>query len=320
MARRRSNGKKSPWLILGVILGLGIASTIGGNAPDIIKTPVQSTGTQAKSLSAENTVRSASREDGAADGKSLRIALPSPTSQILTPTSTAQAHTSAPKPTATLSPLTNDILEDIHGTEYARGSKGSTVKEIQLLLIAGGYLPDDGADGAYGKKTAAAVQQFQEEHALSPTGTATCATQYRLLEEAGERKPDSGDVVQFGNDVLGLVQWPDRSFFLGSFDSDGEYRQGTFYYESGEYYVGEYDDDVRSGRGSSYFPNGDIYSGEWANDRMEGEGVYHFGGEDSVERYEGEWANGMMHGSGVYVLADGTEIKGTWAYNQQIGW
>ncbi len=61
-----------------------------------------------------------------------------------------------------------------------RGSKGDDVKRVQTWLIDLGYL-DDVADGAFGRKTEAAVKAFQKTIGAKQDGRLTDEQQDRLL-------------------------------------------------------------------------------------------------------------------------------------------
>ena len=62
---------------------------------------------------------------------------------------------------------------NIKGTTLKNGSKGSDVKELQKKLQAAGYnVGGTGADGIYGKNTAAAVKQYQKDNGLAVDGIA----------------------------------------------------------------------------------------------------------------------------------------------------
>ncbi len=56
-----------------------------------------------------------------------------------------------------------------------KGNKGSKVKTLQLRLEIQGYAPGP-IDGVFGRKTAAAVKQFQEAQGLASTGAVDEAT------------------------------------------------------------------------------------------------------------------------------------------------
>ena len=302
-------------MIVGLIVGLVIGTRSFDSVPDSSRSSIRNEILEtAVPQPIEDRALSAPYETAASITQTLDIG----TFDIKS--SPTQIPAVTPVPTATSAPLTNEELENIHGNEYATGSKGSAVKDLQSLLVLGGYLPEGENDGVYGKKTAAAIQEFQEDHSLTPTGVASLATQYRLLESTAERSSMDGDRVFYGTVNLGLIQWPDQTFYLGGLIDELQYQEGTFYYSTGEYYVGEFRDNLRNGNGESFFPNGDHYIGEWVNDCMEGNGTYYFGDANSTERYEGEWSNGMMHGKGTYTLADGTLVTAVWANNQQIGW
>lgn len=60
-----------------------------------------------------------------------------------------------------------------------QGSRGSNVRQLQQNLIGLGYL-EGSADGSYGAKTKAAVQEFQKDFGLSADGSAGEATQTAL--------------------------------------------------------------------------------------------------------------------------------------------
>ena len=61
-----------------------------------------------------------------------------------------------------------------------KGSKGDAVQEVQTWLIDLGYLKDM-ADGAFGRKTEAAVKAFQKTIGAKQTGRLTEEQQTRLL-------------------------------------------------------------------------------------------------------------------------------------------
>ena len=61
-----------------------------------------------------------------------------------------------------------------------KGSRGEAVKEVQTWLIDLGYL-NDTADGAFGRKTEAAVKAFQKTIGVKQNGRLTDEQQTRLL-------------------------------------------------------------------------------------------------------------------------------------------
>lgn len=84
-----------------------------------------------------------------------------------------------------------------------RGAKGQQVKHAQnQLLHAGLSLPRYGADGDYGRETAAAVARFQQLRGLRVTGALDGNT-LRALENAPSPSPDYGAL--FADGVLRAV-------------------------------------------------------------------------------------------------------------------
>ena len=95
-----------------------------------------------------------------------------------------------------------------------QGSKGTSVTELQNLLIAAGYestLAPYGADGDYGAKTATAVRAFQASKGISATGVADQATWDALR---GSGRAGSGKVT--GADILDTVGNVASSIFQSS--------------------------------------------------------------------------------------------------------
>ena len=79
-----------------------------------------------------------------------------------------------------------------------RGIEGhkDEVEALQYQLFYAGYLGDDisEVDGVFGKKTEAAVRQFQKEHGIEATGIVCPATQMALDEEWENRmEPQGGE-------------------------------------------------------------------------------------------------------------------------------
>ena len=69
-----------------------------------------------------------------------------------------------------------------------RGQKSDAVRQIQELLISGGYL-DGAADGIFGAKTEAAVLAFQKDKGLDATGIVGEATYKALTGDAAQAEP-----------------------------------------------------------------------------------------------------------------------------------
>jgi hypothetical protein len=63
-----------------------------------------------------------------------------------------------------------------------KGSKGSAVTELQAMLLKLGYdLGPCGVDGDFGRRTDAAVRQFQKDHGLAADGIAGPVTWKELM-------------------------------------------------------------------------------------------------------------------------------------------
>lgn len=100
---------------------------------------------------------------------------------VITPRPTA---TASPVPTAT--PRSYEIIK--------QGMRGDNVKRMQEALIRLGYLTGT-ADGAYGPKTRAAVEDFQAANNLSVTGAGNNATLQLLFDGTPLRKGQTATPV-----------------------------------------------------------------------------------------------------------------------------
>jgi len=94
-------------------------------------------------------------------------------------------------------PLGSLAVEYPEGTLY-RGIYGYTeeIEFLQYQLFYAGYLGDDisEVDGKFGKKTEAAVRQFQKEHGIDVTGIVCPNTQNALNDEwENSMEPQGGD-------------------------------------------------------------------------------------------------------------------------------
>lgn len=248
-------------------------------------------------------------------------ATPIPTATVI-PTDTPKP-TQTPEPTSFTPALADSIgqeLKIVKGLQFERGSKGNAVKCIQQMLIMSGYLPEGQADGAFGKKTEAAVKSFQSDNGITASGIVDFETQYRLAERASGFSWEKGNNWDYaGVDGYGVVRFDD-GVYIGLIEKGTQYKEGTFYYPVAYSYAGSFKNNLRSGNGEAWFANGDHYVGEWANDTMNGEGVYYFGLDYATEHYEGEWKDGKMSGKGTYTLFNGVTVSGKWQDNRHVGW
>ena len=75
-----------------------------------------------------------------------------------------------------------------------RGQKSDAVRQIQELLISGGYL-DGAADGIFGAKTEAAVLAFQKDKGLDATGIVGEATYKEMPEIARNIRAEMREAI-----------------------------------------------------------------------------------------------------------------------------
>ena len=207
-------------------------------------------------------------------------------------------------------------LQNLEGLTYQTGSRGAGVLEFQNLLIANGYTSIGKSDGRYGKKTNAAVKEFQASANLPVTGNADLVTQF-LLVLRDNSLIRNGNIYTAKKNNFVINFWPERAFYVGAVDETGNFIAGTYYYSTSDYYSGEYNNNLRHGKGTAHFANGDLYVGQWKNDAMNGEGTYYYGGINSSEYYKGNMTDNKMNGQGVYYLR-GNKITGKWSYNKHV--
>ena len=74
-----------------------------------------------------------------------------------------------------------------HGFLVKEGMRGDSVRAVQKLLIARGYLADNEADGICGAKTTAAITKFQQENNLEVDGI--CGRMTYMALSGGEEPP-----------------------------------------------------------------------------------------------------------------------------------
>jgi len=89
----------------------------------------------------------------------------------------------------------NEIQEnEIQYETLSKGDKGECVRQLQIALIAQGYLAGS-ADGDFGKMTEAAVSKFQSDHGIEANGIAdekTLELIYKLESERIEKAEADG--------------------------------------------------------------------------------------------------------------------------------
>lgn len=121
--------------------------------------------------------------------------------------------------------------------KLSSGEKGAEVEALQKKLNALGYTDAAGQklgeDGKYGKHTKEAVEQFQRENGLTPSGVADAAT-LKLADKGMTRHAAADGVLQPGEkgpDVRGLQENLSKLGYHGLNDKplgvDGEYGKNT---------------------------------------------------------------------------------------------
>ncbi len=83
---------------------------------------------------------------------------------------------------------------------YGTGSRGESVRQLQIALQNQGYDPGP-ADGIYGERTAAAVRQFQRDSGLSADGVAGP----RTLAALGLTGTESGNAISATENEAALL-------------------------------------------------------------------------------------------------------------------
>ena len=76
--------------------------------------------------------------------------------------------------------ISSILLPTAFAATLSEGSRGDSVRTLQAKLNALGYSVGT-VDGSYGKKTAAAVSAFQQDHGLRVTGIADDNTQRAIF-------------------------------------------------------------------------------------------------------------------------------------------
>ena len=129
---------KTLLIYLSATMALAVQST---SAPKEPPTPAP------ESTAIVETVAPGGEENGTTDITAALADTPAPTA------------TATAKPTPVPVPTITPNLKGYHN--LGMGAKGKDVKKLQEKLVELKYLPEDGADGAYGRQTYNAVKKFQ---------------------------------------------------------------------------------------------------------------------------------------------------------------
>lgn len=115
-----------------------------------------------------------------------------------------------------------------------KGSKGDEVKALQQRLIDLNYLSDT-ADGSFGNKTKAAVEDFQKAAGLDATGIADSETQEALYsDDAPKSTPNiSCSTVAIGSNAKSIWHVGDQEFTLsGNQTKTVKTKWGTYKFDA----------------------------------------------------------------------------------------
>jgi NIMA (never in mitosis gene a)-related kinase len=102
--------------------------------------------------------------------------------------------------------------------------------------------------------------------------------------------------------------------YTGTFKNNVKDGKGIFIYKNGDRYEGEFKEGTKNGKGTKWYHNGNRYEGYYKNDDFDGPGTFYFHNKD---KFEGEFKMGV--GKGILYLADGTEKKGEWDFDEPSG-
>ncbi|MEM9107020.1 MAG: peptidoglycan-binding protein [Pseudomonadota bacterium] len=231
-------------------------------------------------------------------------------------------------------------------TSAAQAASEDDVRTVQQALQQSGY--SVGAiDGKAGKRTRAAISQYQTDWEISVTGKVTDDLVSRVMRKHEATRPGTIDTAdgrcQFDNPLPqaretvthtgsctdGIAEGPSTSvwrFFLNGdwheeiFEGemvDGKRNgQGVSLWHDGERYEGNWQDNLRHGGGVSRWPDGNRYFGEWRRNFRHGFGIQVWRDGD---RYIGNWQDGQRTGEGTYVWENGDRYEGSFVDNRREG-
>ena len=116
----------------------------------------------------------------------------------------------------------------------------------------------------------------------------------------------------------GRAEWPDGSYYEGSFQQGIPWGQGTYYKSQDQsLYTGDFYAGFAQGEGVLKYGNGDRYEGQFAGGQMHGKGTYTF---KSGDQYVGQLTFGTFQGEGTYTYATGEKYIGQFENNKFHGY
>ncbi len=220
------------------------------------------------------------------------------------------------------------------------------IRSVQAALAKWGYDPGP-ADGISGKRTTAAVRQYQADWQLPETGQLSAELLARLERKhpdtesrwqktvaggcqvwnegplAKETASWSGDCQGGKASGVGKLLWTwirkgdaRRATYEGVMLAGKEHGHGVYVWANGDRYEGDWVKGDFSGHGVYVAANGNRYEGDWVKGKRTGHGVFVWA---NGNRYEGDWVKSEISGRGVYVWANGDRYEGNWVKGKHSG-
>ena len=239
--------------------------------------------------------------------------------------------------------------------EAALGLQRSDIRLIQLGLAAERFDPGP-ADGMIGRRTRAALGQWQTAHGEASTGYLDTETAKLLItagkkreaqnqarQEAEERtrwifaenqrcqlyhsyNPVAGETVTWSGDCVdgkahgeGRYVWRvnrDIYTYEGQMRAGKRDGKGIYTWADGSRYEGQWRDNRMHGQGTFTWADGTRHVGELRNSNFHGRGIRTW---PNGNRYEGEWHDDKMHGQGLWIGSDGEYYLGDYRSGKRHG-
>lgn len=231
-------------------------------------------------------------------------------------------------------------------TSVAHAASNEDVRTVQRALQEAGYSVG-GVDGKAGRRTRAAISQYQDDWEIPVTGKVTEELILRVTREHADTQPgtiETSDgkcrfdnplpqaretVTHTGSCTNAVAEGPGTTVW--QFLLNGQWQEETFegnmaggkrnghgvsQWHDGERYEGNWLDNKRHGAGVSEWPDGNRYFGEWRDNLQHGHGILIWQNND---RYIGEWRDGVRTGKGTYIWQNGDRYDGSFADNKRQG-
>ncbi|MEP0944688.1 MAG: peptidoglycan-binding protein [Rhizobiaceae bacterium] len=191
----------------------------------------------------------------------------------------------------------------------------NNVSEIQKELLDLGYATGK-VDGKFGRQTAGAIEDYQNDWQLPVTGKITDELLARLKHKHPATKGRMQKVDNSDCEIWNAFPQPRELITFKNCTSKGPANESGEvvwrWFGGGDWQTATYNGDFRkgkmNGRGILQYPNGDRYDGEFQEDQRDGKGIYEW---SRGNRYDGQWKNGKPDGEGTF-LNNGAHYAGSW--------